>query len=137
MLMPTLKQFADRGLLAVAIVLVLGAAGCATKSTVTSGQYDELAQRLTKAGARVYGASQCSACQYQKQLFGNSWQYINYVECAIPAGRGQAQACSEAGIMTYPTWVFPDGERISGVRSPEDLEIFAGFKLVLPGATTL
>ena len=85
------------------------------------GQYDEFAKCLSNEGTKVYGAYWCPHCKDQKELFGNSWQYIEYIECSLPAGAGQKQVCKDAGINAYPTWEFKDGERRTGELSFEEL----------------
>jgi len=81
------------------------------------GPVDGLAQCLTEKGVMMYGAYWCPHCQTQKKAFGNSWQYVKYVECSLPGGRGQTQECTDAGIQSYPTWVFPGGQRLGGEQS--------------------
>lgn len=86
-----------------------------------AGQADNLAQCLTEKNVKMYGAYWCSHCQAQKEAFGSSWQYVKYIECSLPGGKGQTQECLEAGIKSYPTWEFSDGERLSGEISLEVL----------------
>jgi len=38
----------------------------------------------------------------------------------------QTQACKDANIQSYPTWVFPDGSRKSGEVSFQDLAKMSG-----------
>lgn len=90
-------------------VMVAGPAG--------SGRYDQFAQCLKDKGAKMYGAYWCSHCQNQKRLFGKSFEKINYIECSLPDGQTQTEVCREAGIESYPTWEFADGERITGEAS--------------------
>ncbi|MFH1133745.1 MAG: hypothetical protein V1735_04590 [Nanoarchaeota archaeon] len=71
---------------------------------------DDFAKCLTEKGAKMYGAYWCGHCQNQKTAFGESWQYVTYIEC----GRGENPACDDAGIEGYPTWIFADGSRQSG-----------------------
>lgn len=92
-----------------------------SKSTTEPGEYDELAKCLTEKGAKMYGTYWCSHCKVQKQMFGDSWQYVDYIECSLPAGQGQTEECEEAGIEGYPTWEFEDGERLSGEVALEEL----------------
>lgn len=92
----------------------------------TAGQYDDLAKCLTQKNVAMYGAYWCSHCQAQKKEFGSSWQYVKYVECSLPGGKGQTQECEEAGITGYPTWDFGNGERLSGEVSLEQLAIKSG-----------
>ena len=86
-----------------------------------SGKYDGLAQCLTEKGTKMYGAYWCSHCKTQKQMFGSSFEKIDYIECSLPGGQGQTDECNEAKIEGYPTWEFSDGERMSGEVSLEIL----------------
>ena len=58
---------------------------------------------LTDKGAKFYGSFQCPACAKQKQLFGKSIKYVNYIECG--ALGQQNKICNDANIDAYPTWV--------------------------------
>lgn len=90
--------------------------------------YDAFAQCLAEKGVKMYGASWCGHCTNQKLAFGESWQYVDYVECSTSGG-GQAPECAAAGIRGYPTWVFPGGEKLSGERSFEELSQKSGCEL--------
>src|SRR3989338_2875622 len=87
----------------------------------TSGVYDDFARCLTDKGAKMYGASWCSHCGNQKELFGSSWQYVTYVECTIADQQDQAVVCQQAGITSYPTWQFGDGSQVTGEMTFEQL----------------
>ena len=91
------------------------------RNASTPGQYDDLAQCLTDKGVKMYGAYWCPHCQNQKKAFGKSFDKINYVECALPGVQGQTKRCDDADITGYPTWVMPDGEKLSGEQRPEEL----------------
>jgi hypothetical protein len=93
------------------------------------GEYDEFAQCLTDKGAMMYGAYWCGHCNDQKEMFGNSWKHIDYVECSLPNNGGQTKECSDAGIRGYPTWEFSDGSRESGKLSFELLSLKTGCSL--------
>jgi len=98
------------------VVLIIGGiVGVRYWSAAQPGQYDQFAQCLSESGAVFYGAFWCPRCAEQKVLFGNSTKYLNYVECSTPDGQNQTQECIDAGIKSYPTWEFTDGERLSGV----------------------
>lgn len=86
-----------------------------------------LAQHLAESGAVFYGASWCPHCTDQKAYFESSAHRLPYVECA-PAGRRgpQAEACREAGITTYPTWIV-DGQRYEGIMPPHRLARISDF----------
>lgn len=78
------------------------------------GQYDAFAQCLKDKGAVFYGAFWCPHCQNQKELFGRSERLLPYVECSTPDGQGQTIACQEKEVQSYPTWIFADGEKMTG-----------------------
>lgn len=83
---------------------------------------DSFAVCLSDKGIRMYGADWCPHCQNQKKLFGTSFSFVNYTECALPNNpRQQAKVCSDADITGYPTWVFASGERIEGEATFEQL----------------
>jgi len=65
---------------------------------------------MTKAGATMYGLATCSHCQKQKALFGTSFQYITYVDCAKEPTR-----CS--ALKGVPTWEFKDGSQLEGEQA--------------------
>jgi glutaredoxin len=102
--------------LAVAIVLVILFAN-------STGQYDEFAQCLTDKGVIMYGTEWCSFCSRQKNLFGNSFNYINFVDCDK-----NKEKCLLEGITGYPTLKI-NGEYYPGLKSIEDLGRISGCKL--------
>ena len=69
----------------------------------------------------MYGAFWCPHCADQKELFGSSFEYVDYVECGIKGSRGIAQACTDANIKHFPTWIFADGTRVEGEHQLEFL----------------
>jgi hypothetical protein len=93
------------------------------------GKYDEFAKCLSENGVTMYGAYWCPHCNAQKQMFGNSWSQVNYVECSLPNKAGQTQVCTESGIKSYPTWEFQDGLRIEGEMPLEKISSLSGCKL--------
>jgi uncharacterized membrane protein len=87
-----------------------------------------LAEHLDAIDARFYGASWCPHCQQQKQLFGASARRLPYVECSPEGPRApQADACREAGIEGYPTWII-GGERHPGFLPLDELARLSGFR---------
>lgn len=90
------------------------------KAVGSPGKFDALAGCLSDKGVKMYGAWWCPHCKNQKDMFGKSFKYINYVECAVPDSRQeQTRECQDAGIEGYPTWVFPDGRIVQGEVKPE------------------
>ena len=112
-------------LIAVAIILFL-----IFGPMFSSGSYDTFAQCLTDAGAKMYGAYWCPHCVDQKEMFGQSWDYMNYIECSLPNRAGQTIECINAKIQSYPTWEFQNGQRLEGVLSFEELGDLTGCPVV-------
>jgi len=79
----------------------------------------------------MYGAYWCPHCADQKKEFGSSFRYVHYVECAIQGQPPNVQtpACRDMQIRKYPTWVFPDGERVEANLTLEKLSEKTGCKL--------
>lgn len=89
------------------------------------GQYDSFAKCLTEKGVVMYGAYWCPHCQNQKKMFGESWDFVSYVECSLPNKGGQTAECTAKGIKGYPTWDI-NGVMISGELSIETLSEKSG-----------
>lgn len=98
-------------------VTVLSA--CSAKSKTT--KYDAVAQCLTEKGVVFYGAFWCSHCADQKKAFGDSMQYINYVECDARGENAKPEECEKAGVQSFPTWFFPGQGNSTGAMPVEDL----------------
>lgn len=99
-------------------------------TTVSTPLEVRLAKHLASAGARMYGAFWCSHCYEQKQAFGQeAAKLLPYVEC-YPEGyrRGVklAQACEDAKIEGFPTWVI-NGELRPGEQELSELARLTGF----------
>lgn len=96
-----------------------------------------LAQCMTDEGVVMYGAFTCSACARQKQIFGDSFEYIKEVECDPRGKDAQPELCLSKDIRKTPTWVREqegaEKGRLVGVQSPERLAEFAGCEAALVG----
>ncbi len=95
-----------------------------TKPKSSPDNLDEFAKCLTDKGFKMYGAYWCGHCNAQKEMFGESFKYIDYVEC-----EEQTEDCLKAGIRGYPTWIFPDQNKIEGSASLEHLSNLSGCSL--------
>ncbi|HIJ01189.1 TPA: hypothetical protein HA363_00925 [Candidatus Woesearchaeota archaeon] len=90
------------------------------------GNLDEFAQCLTEKGAKFYGATWCPHCTNQKELFGDSFKYVVYVECADKDNpQVQTPECEAAGISGYPTWIIND-KQYPGEQTLEGLAKLTG-----------
>ncbi len=116
-------------LVTIGVVLILGLFILYLTGFFNSSANDEFAQCLTDEGAKFYGTFWCSHCSDQKAIFGDSIQYVNYIECSTPDKMQQTQICIDAGIDSYPTWDFEGGLRSKGVLTLEELSDKTGCSL--------
>ncbi|KKU48641.1 hypothetical protein A3H10_04905 [Candidatus Uhrbacteria bacterium RIFCSPLOWO2_12_FULL_46_10] len=101
----------------VVVAIIVGLVVFFSSNNSQPGKFDEFAKCLSDKGAVFYGAFWCPHCKNQKASFGKSVDYLNYVECSTPDGRGRTQECKDKKIEGYPTWEFSDGSRESGELS--------------------
>jgi hypothetical protein len=73
----------------------------------------------------VYVQAGCHACVAQEQLFGDSWKYINAVDCI--ASESEKQACVTEEIAATPTWII-NGQKYVGVQTIDALKELTGYK---------
>jgi hypothetical protein len=113
-------------------VLAVAAIGVVLYSVMmsgpTEGRYDSFAQCLTNEGAAMYGAYWCPHCMNQKDMFGTSFQYVNYVECDSRGNNAQPALCEQNNIEGYPTWIIDD-QRLEGEQSLQTLASVSGCQL--------
>ncbi len=92
--------------------------------------YDNIAKCLSTNDLKMYSSITCSVCQKQKEYFGDSFQYINEVECNPNGENPQTGLCTKKGIEAIPTWIFEkDGvevQRVIGFQTPEFLAELTG-----------
>ncbi len=122
-------KFSKKHLLGVSTLAVAALVLAILSQKNEPGQYDDFAKCLTDNDAKMYGAYWCSHCANQKKAFGNSWKYVDYIECSLPNRAGQTEFCSKAGIEGYPTWEFSDSSRLEGEVSFEGLSTKSGCAL--------
>ena len=102
----------------VVVVIFLSSGG-----KTTEYNYDEFTNCLTEKGVKMYGTEWCSHCKNQKRVFGDSFQYIDYIDCDK-----NEDECIEAEIGGYPTWII-DGEKYPGEQTFERLSKLSGCDL--------
>ena len=85
---------------------------------------DLFAKCLAIKNMTMYGAAWCSHCTAQKKLFGDSFKFVNYVECP-----DDVKLCTEKGINGYPTWIDGVGVKHEGGQSFSDLANITGCEL--------
>jgi hypothetical protein len=116
-------------ILAVVAVAVVAGLIWLVKTPGKPGRLDAFAQCIKESGAKYYGAFWCPNCKNQEALFGRSAKLLPRIECSTPDGKGQLPICQEAGIQGYPTWEFPNGEKLTGTQSLDMLAQFTGCTL--------
>lgn len=102
-----------------------------TDTTATTEPTDpsyiaKLAKFMTEKGMILYGAYWCPHCQDQKKLFGDAFQYVDYVECDAQGPNPNPDECTARGIEGYPTWIY-QGTKYSGLQSLSTLAKTVGF----------
>lgn len=123
-----IKKFIPIHLILIFVILL--AAGCSTANNApVASKYDGFAKCLADNGTKMYGAYWCQHCASQKQMFGDSFEFVNYIECSLPNRAGQTQECKDARINAYPTWEFKDGKRIEGELALGQLSQYSGCSL--------
>ena len=115
--------------IAVLVVIAVGAWLVLSPTTPAGpGKYDDFAKCLSQKGVVMYGAYWCQHCANQKKLFGDSFQFVNYVECDAGGPNPQPALCAQKGITGYPTWIY-DGESRNGEQSLQSLGDWASCPL--------
>lgn len=95
-----------------------------TNQTISA---EGLAAHLKKINAKMYGAYWCPACRKQKQLFGNAFEAINYIECDARGTNPKPELCKQAKVRVYPTWEI-NGKQYEGVLSLNTLAQLSGYQ---------
>lgn len=95
----------------------------------TNHHYDAFAKCMATKQAKMYGLYWCPHCLDQKEMFGKSFQYVPYVECAIKGSRELASECKAAGAKNFPSWQFQGGPLLEGVLSLDALSEKTGCSL--------
>jgi hypothetical protein len=92
-------------------------------------KYDSFAKCLATKQARMYGLYWCPHCIEQKEMFGEAFHYVPYVECAIKGSSEMVPACKIAGVKLFPSWQFGEDPPKEGVLSLEALSDKTGCSL--------
>ncbi len=113
---------------AVILFAILFVSSCSSGPKI---DYSGFAKCLTINDVKMYGTYWCGVCAEQKKLFGDSFKYVSYVECAVRGSSAQLETCRENNIESYPTWEFSDGSRAVGLLSLAELSSRSGCELPL------
>src|ERR1700724_1179165 len=111
------------------VVLILFAGAFVGGRYYRNHKYDSFANCLAGKQAKMYGLYWCPHCIEQKQMFGDAFHYVPYVECAIKDSREEATECKVAGVKLFPSWQFGTEPPREGVLSLEALSDKTGCSL--------
>ncbi len=59
-----------------------------------------LAQCINANNLRMYWTEWCGHCQNQKRMFGDAFEFIDFIDCDQNRG-----TCQSAWVRGYPTWI--------------------------------
>ncbi len=125
-------------LIIVGIVVVMR---LVVRATMAGSKYDTFAQCLVSKKVAFYGAFWCPHCQAQERALNATRQKLEaeglYKECSTPDGKSQTQICIDNNVTGYPTWVFPDGSRVSGEQSLSTLAEKSGCPLAQDSSSSV
>ena len=117
------------GLVYVGVLILLAGAYLAGRY-YRNHRYDSFAQCLAAKQAKMYGLYWCAHCADQKAMFGASFRYVPYVECAIKGSPKElAPECKVAGVTLFPSWQFGMDPPHEGVLSLQALSQKTGCSL--------
>ncbi len=106
------------------ILIIIGVAYSSISGYfVKPNNLDDFAKCLKNKNVVMYGSEGCSHCKEQKTMFGESFKYVNYVECP-----NNQVLCEQMGITGYPTWII-NGVQYPGTQSLEKLKELTGCPL--------
>jgi hypothetical protein len=125
---------AKKILLFVVLIVVLFIGAFAGGRYYKNHKYDSFAKCLASKQAKMYGLFWCPHCADQKRMFGGSFEYVPYVECAVKESDGKlskelAPQCKAAGVKLFPSWQFGAEPPKEGVLSLEELSQKSGCSL--------
>lgn len=94
--------------------------------TEKSGDYVErLARFMAENGMVLYGSYQSTDTKKQKDLFGDSAKYLDYVECDASGPNANPDECISQKIDIYPTWLY-QGKQYVGIKSLGEIAEITG-----------
>lgn len=86
-----------------------------------------LADCLKRSGAVFYDAHWCGNCRKQEKLFRGYANRLAKVACYRQGDSdNMRRQCRDADVRSFPTWVFGDGSRRSGMLPLTELARLSG-----------
>lgn len=90
-------------------------------STEDPSYLADLAATLKADGFILYGSGSDNLTKKQKEVFGQGFSLLDYVECDPGTENSNPQECAAKGINQYPTWVRGD-QKFSGYKSLSEIK---------------
>jgi len=112
-----------------ASVVILLAAAFLGGRYYRNHKYDSFAKCLATKQAKMYGLYWCPHCIEQKEMFGDAFHNVPYVECAVKGSNDEAPECKAAGVKLFPAWQFGTEAPREGVLSLDALSDKTGCSL--------
>lgn len=128
-----------KGMMVVGILVILAVITILLFAVKSSPSYsqddiDSFAQCITEKGAVMYGAFWCPHCSKVKKMFGESFRYIDYVECDPRGDNEQSLLCIEKEIESYATFEFNNDPSTRLIGEPTFEELAQATGCVAPEA---
>lgn len=117
---PTGLDPVNKAFIVLALVVIALLASQVLGSFFAKKATPAFAQCLTQKGAVMFGTETCSFCKRQKTVFGDSFEFVTYVDC-----QEHRETCMNAGIRGYPTWIIGNTP-YEGLQSISQLEKASG-----------
>lgn len=107
--------------------VILAACSGAPSGGQTEEEAIAVARCLDEKGVEFFGAFWCPHCSDQKKMFGVAAEkYLPYRECDSRGENPVTERCLELKVERYPTWIFPDGQRLEGAIPLAKLQELSG-----------
>jgi len=106
-------------IITITIILAVIIFAVIMRSNMGNGTQEQTAICIGKNSV-VYIQLGCHACESQEKLFGDTYKYINEVDCFY-----EREKCSNEEIRVTPTWVINE-QKYEGVQSIEKLKELTG-----------
>jgi hypothetical protein len=118
------KYFSDNKLYYVSIAAAAVIVGLILFWPHTAKSGKTFGQCLKEKGLIMYGSDRCEVCLNQKQILGEDFQDIKYVNCD-----SYGDICEARSIRSYPVWSVNDETYYKGIKSIPELVELSGCAL--------
>lgn len=117
---PKKKEYRSLAAAAVLGVLLAGATWLiqSRSGRVPPGTYDAFATCVAEKRLRMYGSVTCAYCARQRELFGDSFRFVEEIECDPRNPNHEAERCIAKNVSKTPTWILEDENGADVYRFP-------------------